>query len=175
MEMDILITPRLTIRPLLEVDADAFVAHLNDPKVTCNLNPLPKPYRVEDANAFLKSVDSDENQRGYVIARERAIGIILFKNYDAATKTAHLGYWLASNHHGKGYMSEALNAMLDKLFAEGWLDTVESDVFEGNQASENVQRKLGFVFGETKMRGDRTLLTSHLTKAEFHKHHLIAA
>jgi len=173
--MDILITPRLTIRPLLEVDADAIVAHLNDPKVTCNLNPLPKPYRVDDAKAFLKSVDDDANQRGYVIARERAIGIILFKNHNAETKTAHLGYWLASNHHGKGYMSEALNAMLSKLFAEGWLETIESDIFEGNQASENVQRKLGFVFEGTKNREGRTLLTSQLTKTEFNDQHVVAA
>ena len=173
--MDILITPRLTIRPLLEVDADAIVAHMNDPKVTCNLNPLPKPYRVNDAKAFLKSVDDDENQRGYVIARERAIGLILFKNYNTKTKTAHLGYWLASNHHGKGYMSEALNAMLSKFFANGWLEAVDSDIFEGNQASENVQQKLGFEFDGKKPHQGRVLLTSHLSKEAFYNQQRLAA
>lgn len=165
--MDILITPRLTIRPLLEVDADALVAHLNDPKVTCNLHTLPKPYRVEDAQAFLKSVDEDKNQRGYVIARERAIGMIGFHDYNPATKTAHLGYWLASHHHGKGYMGEALDAVLEKLFAEGWLERIESDVFSGNQASENLQRKLGFVFSGSVSQHGRTLKYSALHKDAF--------
>lgn len=173
--MDIFITPRLTIRPPLEVDADALVAHLNDPKVTCNLRPIPKPYRAEDAAAYMRQIMESEDQRGYVLVRERAIGMIGLRDRDPKTKTAHLGYWLAANHQGKGLMTEALNKILHELFQSGWVSTIESSVGHHQDKATRLQQNLGFIIEGTTQDNGSVMARARLTKQAFYSQHTIAA
>lgn len=173
--MDIFITPRLTIRPPLDVDGDALVAHLNDPKVTCNLRPIPKPYRAEDAAAYMRQIIESDDQQGYVLVRERAIGMIGLRARNPKTKTAHLGYWLAANHQGKGLMTEALNKVLHELFQSGWVNTIESSVAVGNLKAARLQQGLGFVIDQKQPADNGTILQSRLTKQDFYSHQQIAA
>ncbi len=56
-----------------------------------------------------------------------------------------IGYWIGAPHREHGYMTEAVGAVLDWLFAQGF-DDIEWECFVGNAASTGVARKTGFRF-----------------------------
>jgi RimJ/RimL family protein N-acetyltransferase len=72
----------------------------------------------------------------------------------------HVGYWLGKPYWGRGYMTEAVRALLDRVFAADIGETVYSGVFTGNPASLRVQKKIGFAID-----GENTLY-SHPQGAE---------
>lgn len=56
-----------------------------------------------------------------------------------------LGYWLAGEYCGRGYMTEAIEAVKEMLFDENWwVDQLLLYVYVGNEASRNVALKCGF-------------------------------
>ena len=55
-----------------------------------------------------------------------------------------LGYWIGIPYQNKGYVTEACQALIDKVFAETTLKGIWCGNFIGNTKSSNVQRKLGF-------------------------------
>lgn len=56
-----------------------------------------------------------------------------------------LAYYLAEEESRKGYMSEALTALIDQLFADG-AEVVSARSFRENTASRALLQKLGFVY-----------------------------
>jgi RimJ/RimL family protein N-acetyltransferase len=133
-------TERLTLRPRTLSDTPAIIAGLNDWEVVRYLTVVPHPYTEADAEDWMsRSPAAALGQAHFVIDLHGTglIGIVTIDN--------HLGYWLARPHHGRGYMTEACTALLDWHFRVLPDDTVESAFHVGNDASLNVQRKLGFV------------------------------
>jgi len=63
-----------------------------------------------------------------------------------------LGYWIAEDHWGHGYATEAARAILTWHFANSDADSVPCGAHHDNPASLNVQRKLGFVVTGREMR-----------------------
>ncbi len=55
-----------------------------------------------------------------------------------------IGYWLASAHTGKGYMTEAVNGLTAYLFDYLHAERVMIRCDQRNQASANVARRAGF-------------------------------
>lgn len=55
-----------------------------------------------------------------------------------------LMYWIAPEHQGEGYVSEATSLLLDYVFGERRLNKVWAMVIEPNAASQAVLKKLGF-------------------------------
>lgn len=60
-------------------------------------------------------------------------------------KLPEIGFILRSDHWGKGYASEAMNAFLPHLFATRDLDRVTADVDPRNKGSLRLLQKHGFV------------------------------
>lgn len=168
--MNVLITPRLTMRPPALPDAEDIAFWLSDWNVARMLAPVPHPYRVADAEAWIDAVAADPARMVYTIHRERLIGVVSLEGDPA---TPQLGYWLASPWHGRGYMTEAAHALLCHAFATRGLGAVASSVFVDNPASLAVQRKLGFTpAGKTEIfsrsRGATVeAWTTRLTAASF--------
>jgi RimJ/RimL family protein N-acetyltransferase len=63
---------------------------------------------------------------------------------DLDNRRAELGYALGREHWGKGYMQEALRALLDYSFNELNLHRLEADVDPRNASSIRTLEKLGF-------------------------------
>lgn len=59
---------------------------------------------------------------------------------------ASLGYYLARPYWGRGLASEASRAFIDVAFTRLGLEWVETDVEEGNAASEHILHKCGFKY-----------------------------
>ncbi len=133
-----LTTERLTLRRLSEADIPAMVAGINDYDVSKWLTVVPYPYSEADAREFLGFLDTGPALEGFGIhAPEGLVGVV------GIGKT--LGYWLARTAHGKGYMTEAAEALVAHYFNTSDATRLQSGYFDGNAASMNVLTKLGFV------------------------------
>ncbi|MBL8874742.1 MAG: GNAT family N-acetyltransferase [Phycisphaerae bacterium] len=58
---------------------------------------------------------------------------------------AEMGYWLGVPYWGRGVMTEAAQAVAAFAHGELGVHRLEAGVFDGNAASANVLRKVGFV------------------------------
>lgn len=142
--MDILVTKRLTLRPPLEVDADDIADFISNWNVSRMLARVPHPYFRADAMEWIerisKNVDAGEDLV-FTMHRERLIGAV---SIEGLSGTPELGYWLAEPFWGKGFATEGAAALIRHAFSTRAIERIESAVFKENNASFNVQEKLGF-------------------------------
>ncbi len=138
-------TPRLLLRPGFPEDAPALALAIADESIARNLATVPWPYRVRDAEAFLAC------PRDPVLP-----SLLIFERGDGAPQlvgacglgrrpsgAVELGYWIARSAWGRGFATEAAEALIDIARALG-LDRLEGSHFLDNPASGRVLEKLGF-------------------------------
>lgn len=150
----IVTTRRLTLRGLLDRDATAIVEGLGDIEVARWLSRVPFPYTLPEARRFLaweREVRDAGEER--VIALDREGLLIGVASLRGLGPDPVLGYWLARRHWGLGYMTEAVEAVVAVAFEVLGLEMIRSGVFEGNERSLAIQRRLGFVInGRSRVR-----------------------
>ncbi len=71
------------------------------------------------------------------------IGVIGILKNDSR---GELGYQLAKNHWGQGYMTEALSAVLAYMFEQAGINRIEAYHSENNPASGAVMRSCGMLY-----------------------------
>lgn len=139
------VTPRLLLRPGWPEDAGALFAAINDEAVVRNLARAPWPYAPVDAEQFL-ATSRPVLQPNFLIFRRNGqvpilLGCIGFGDHgDGAIE---LGYWIARDHWGQGYATEAGSAVLEIARTLGHAHML-AEHFADNPASGKVLRKLGF-------------------------------
>lgn len=133
---------RLLLRPLWPEDWGLILGGIADEGVVRNLARAPWPYRPEDARQFVLA-KSDPMYPRFLIARAADAALIGCIGLDPAEKDAELGYWIARQHWGQGYATEAGRAVIDVARMLGHERLVASH-FLDNPASGTVLRKLGF-------------------------------
>jgi RimJ/RimL family protein N-acetyltransferase len=72
------------------------------------------------------------------------IGTCTLFHIDESNRRAEIGYALGRAHWGKGYMREALSALLEYAFRTLGLHRIEADVDPRNEASIRLLERLGF-------------------------------
>ena len=132
-----LVTDRLILRPLRNDDAEALVRIAGNYEVSKWLNPVPHPYGLSDAHAFLKDVHA--GGEAYVWAITQNDGLIGVIGVDDI-----LGYYLQPESWGQGYMTEAVAAVIAWRFTDPALDRLSSGFFDGNHGSRRVLEQAGF-------------------------------
>ncbi len=140
--MDILVTRRLTLRPPLDVDAEAITAALQDTNVTRMLPNVPSPYGIEDAVKWIKQAQNKSNNLHFCIYRQKLLGVVSIRQ--TGSGLPDLGYWLERSAWGQGFMSEAARATVSHAFREFGYDRIVSGAYEDNRASMTILEKLGF-------------------------------
>lgn len=142
-----LTTERLVLRAPALDDAAAVAAGLNDFEVVRWLTPLPYPYGLADALAWLRRLEAPRPDRA-VFALELAgkglIGVVSIVD--------ELGYWLARPYWGQGYGIEAVRALLAWHFGSTSATEVPSGAHQDNVRSLGLLAKLGFVVTGTSWR-----------------------
>lgn len=155
---DLLITtPRLSLRPLTDADADDLFAIFSDPRV---MRYWSTPAWTDRAQA-LRMVASDreslarrEDLRLGLVRHDsgRVVGTASVFKIDAGNRRAEIGYALAFDQQGAGLMSEALIALVDRVFDHSpgspfddlLLHRLEADIDPRNAASAASLTRLGF-------------------------------
>ena len=150
-------TERLLIRPCRTADAEALVRRRNDPAVAA-LQSWTLPFSRDEANAIVKaSAEEAEPTDGswWMATIERtADGEILGDVNVRPTfegRSAEIGYNLAREHWGRGYATEAVSALLERLWSAPALTRVQGSIDPDNLASAFVLERTGFLL-EARMR-----------------------
>ncbi|WP_087005332.1 GNAT family N-acetyltransferase [Rhizobium sullae] len=137
-------TPRLTLRPHRLADANAIAESLSDFAITRMLARVPAPYDRQDALDWLVPVTSGSLPDWHLAVTDGDDAHIGVVSVELRHGRWHLGYWLNRYFWRRGYMSEAVAAVLER-FSRRMPDTaVHSGVFADNPASLRLQEKLGF-------------------------------
>ena len=145
----ILQTPRLTLREVYESDWQQILRLRSDSQVNA-LVDRPGAKTKEDAIAFIKKVRGTNEVEKLVYwgitLREidEVLGSICIWKFSEDRKTAEVGYDLSVAAQGKGYMTEAMQAVLDFGFSKLGLGTVEAFTQSNNFASTKLLGKFGF-------------------------------
>lgn len=133
---------RLLLRPPWPEDSEQVFNAIADEGVVRNLARAPWPYRIENAREFVSRC-LDARFPRFLIARADDAALIGCIGIDPAGGDAELGYWIARDHWGQGYATEAGRAMIEIARMLGHRRIVASH-FLDNPASGRVLRKLGF-------------------------------
>jgi RimJ/RimL family protein N-acetyltransferase len=142
--MQTLTTKRLTLKAPTLADAPEIARHIGNWNVARMLARVPHPYASADCEPWIAR-SAGRNAAGldmvYAIHCEGLIGVMSVEDFDDVPV---FGYWLAEPSWGKGYATEAATAILRHAFETHDVSEIKSSVFKDNDASLNVQTKLGF-------------------------------
>ncbi len=139
----------MKIRSFKNTDAEQIAKLLNNKKIWDNLRDyIPSPYLIDDAREFITLCQSEKPQNTFVIDIEGlAVGVIsLTVQSDIYRKSAELGYWLGEPFWNNGYVTQAIEKIIDYGFNKLDLIRIYAGVFEHNKASQRVLEKTGFEF-----------------------------
>ncbi|KQM18324.1 GNAT family N-acetyltransferase [Novosphingobium sp. Leaf2] len=134
---------RLFLRPAWPEDAADLVALIDEP-IARNLATVPWPYTIEDARAFVDLPRLSLFPR-FLVTLPAAGGAAIAGVCGLSPRDgeANLGYWIARQHWGNGYATEAARTVLALARALGHRRVVASHQID-NSASARVLDKIGF-------------------------------
>lgn len=152
-----LVTPRLMLRPPRTTDVTEIRRLLRaNHEHLKPWNPAPPPGEdpssiTEVSKTVLRQRREWKHGRGFVFMvaeREHPTALIgkiaLSGIMRGAMYGAYLGYWMSSDTQGRGYVTEALAAVLDFGFGPAGLHRVQAAIMPRNARSLRVIEKLGF-------------------------------
>lgn len=141
-----ILTGRLLLRPLSADDAPELARQANDRELAAMTAAVPHPYGLADAEAFIASVRAhDAFVRAVACGRtDRFFGVCSLSDC-REDRSTELGYWIGREHWGRGYATEAAQAMIDEAFARNaGIASVTASCRVINGASRRVIEKCGF-------------------------------
>lgn len=146
----VLTTERLVLREIQETDLDQTYEIFSSIEVAQFSSHSPVESKDTIANGIKrwKQEYNDKTQVRWGIARRDdnvIIGTCCLGDFDEDAKRCEIGYHLAYKEWNKGFMTEALKAMICYAFEESDTHRIEAFVTPGNDASKTVLKKLGFV------------------------------
>jgi RimJ/RimL family protein N-acetyltransferase len=135
-----LATDRLLLRPFRRGDAAEFTRLAGDWAVASMTSDIPYPLTQSQAVAWLKPGRGEV--RFAIELNGQLIGGAGY--YRRRSGAAELGFWLGRPWWGRGYATEATQAIVRYGFRNRRLPGFTSSHFVDNWASAGVLRKLGF-------------------------------
>ena len=138
-------TERLVLRPFEDADAPLIALYIGDWRVSKYLDRAPYPYPDGAAETFIESTRKpDFNDNVWAISKDgQLIGVIAIGR--GKDGTGNVGYWLAPQLWGGGFMPEALKAVIEFAQQNG-LTILDAAVHQGNDGSAKVLLKCGFTY-----------------------------
>ena len=135
---------RLFLRPAWPEDWDELFSRINDPRIVRNLSRVPWPYTPEDARAFVRRAQ-DRRFPNLMVTLPSGEGSTIVGNVALMSDRdrVELGYWIARQHWGLGFATEAVRAMIGVARALGHHKVVAAHCID-NYRSGKVLRKAGF-------------------------------
>ena len=140
-------TARIKLSIPVAADIDAITSAAQDPEVP-RWTTLPSPYARSDAADFISKAASwweSGTELTWAIRVDGAwIGMIGLHGTNPGGD-AEIGFWMAKESRGHGYLTEAATRVIDFAFAQPLaLARVEWRAIVGNVASARAARTLGF-------------------------------
>jgi len=132
---------RLFLRPAFPEDSAAILAAIGTPEILRNLARAPWPFGLAEARAFA-DLPQDPRLPHFLITLP-GVGVIGGAGLAEHEGAAEISFWIAREHWGKGYATEAADALLQIARMLGH-QRITAGHFTDNPASGKVLRKIGF-------------------------------
>ncbi|HEU4508260.1 MAG TPA: GNAT family N-acetyltransferase [Pyrinomonadaceae bacterium] len=147
--LPVITTPRVVLRWISEDDIDGLYAIFSDPQVMRYWSSGPLENREAAVELQREIADSNEKEtiiKWGVALRDSnlVIGTATLFHLNLDNERAEIGYAMGREHWGKGYMNEALTALVRHAFDVMNLRRLEADVDPRNAASIRTLERLGF-------------------------------
>lgn len=142
-------TERLHLRWTTPDDAAAHFALFSDPAVTRYWS-TPAWTDMAQSHAFIEQAlaeyASGAGLRFSIVLRDTdaCIGSIKLYDFFDQNRRCDVGYALLQAHWGKGYLAEAMTALLDYAFGTLHLNRIEADIDPRNDASARLLERMAF-------------------------------
>lgn len=143
-------TERLLLRRINQNDVEEVLALRGNPE-TMKYIPRPLAKTKEEALVHIAMIEEKiENNTGInwgitIKGSNKIIGIIGHYRIQPENHRAEIGYMSLPKYNGKGYITEAIKAVVEYGFEQMNLHSIEAVINPGNKASERVLQKNGFV------------------------------
>lgn len=147
--LPVITTPRVVLRWISENDIDGLYEIFSDPQVVRYWSSGPLTNREAAAKMQREIAEgnlSDTMLKWGLALRESdsVIGTTTLFNLNLDNGRAELGYAMGRAYWGKGYMNEALQALVTHAFEVMNLRRLEADVDPRNASSIRTLERLGF-------------------------------
>ena len=157
-------TPRLRLRPWRNADAPALFELARDPHIgmLCGWKPFE---RIDDAHEALSTVLAVPDSYAVTLASTGELVGSMALRIDTGSpeaSVADIGYWIGAPYWGKGYATEAGDAIIGRARELG-VKTIVLKYFDGNSASRRVSEKLGFAWRSREEGVEYPLIGKRLT------------
>lgn len=142
-------SPRLALRKLTAADATpAYAAWLNDPEVNRYLETRYNVQTIESCREFIAQMNASDAQHlfGMFLAETgQHIGNIKVGFVDRRNRSAQVSLFIGEKSvWGKGYATEAIQAVSSHAFFDLDLQRLEAGVYQGNFGSLQAFLKVGY-------------------------------
>jgi [ribosomal protein S5]-alanine N-acetyltransferase len=150
-DQPLLETPRLTLRPFVRADAPDIQRYVSDRDVAAMTLTIPHPYPDGAAEAWI-ATHAEKYAAGRVASfaiterDSRALVGAIGLHAEPPHNRAELGYWIAKPFWGRGYATEAAEAIIGFGFETLRLNKIHAAYFTKNPASARVIEKVGMTY-----------------------------
>jgi RimJ/RimL family protein N-acetyltransferase len=144
-----LTTQRLVLRPLTLDDAPAVTRLAGRREIADTTLSIPHPLSEPQAREWIAKHGHPENAGKEIVfgitmkEQDQLIGAVGLRDIDPAHLQVELGFWVAVEHWGQGYATEAVQALLRFAFEHLGLNRVHAHHMVRNPASGRVLQKVG--------------------------------
>lgn len=148
-------TPDLILRTPQRKDWAKLAVLANDPKIIKNLPEMSFPF-AEDKTAQASHLGGDQNNlpkdQYFAILNEQktTMGAISCQ-HEAGGDSTDLSLWLAQAYWGRGYGTQACQALVDLMFLQHDIATIHATARVSSMASKRLLEKCGFQYCGTGM------------------------
>ena len=148
-------TERLVLTPASAAYVDRVIPLINDFAIARMTSRIPHPYGEAEAEAFRQILGQMDGARDSLLQIEthdgELIGAVGADRSDGPFP--EIGYWIARQHWGRGYATEAATAIRDWARRAFGCRALIAGHFADNAASGRVLVKCGFLYtGEVQQR-----------------------
>jgi 8-oxo-dGTP diphosphatase len=143
----VLLTPRLTLRPLESADAPEFHRLINDWDICRKLPDAPFPYPAALAGDWIEAAAADRaanKAHHFAISHQGALIGCAGLRLSRDKKSAELGYWLGKKFWGQKFAPEFAARLISWGFATLSVGKITATAAADNDASIAVLRRAGF-------------------------------
>ncbi|WP_405111734.1 GNAT family protein [Paenibacillus sp. FSL K6-1217] len=154
-------TERLILRQMSTADSASLFTIWSDPEVTrfMNISSFTDESQAVEMIELLGKLAAENQAIRYSIIKaesEQIIGSCGFNSLDNDNAKTEIGYDLGREFWGKGYVSEALLALIDYAFNTLNFNRVEAKVEPANINSIKVLQRLNFSLEGTLRQSERS-------------------
>ncbi|UVC10145.1 GNAT family N-acetyltransferase [Rhizobium sp. TH2] len=154
---DVVDLKRLVLRGPEQQDIGPMTALADDIRVASKAWEMPQPYTISDAGRFLRRVREADGLTVFAIMHRETGGFLgcckLDTNEDETER--QIGFWLGEAYWNRGYMTEALQGLIDHAYSKApRLARLSADIQVVNPAARRVLEKCGFQYAGPGARRD---------------------